>query len=74
MKKCKCLFCKTYKRYKWAVIKECKCTCHTSDGMTGHDSLCCEFPNGLVTDIPYKRLRPLKYYKDIIDKWEQSCL
>ena len=54
MDKCTCSFCKTYAKYKWAVVLNCGCGCHTSDGMAGHDNLCCEFPNGLFKNSPYK--------------------
>jgi hypothetical protein len=73
MSKCKCEFCTTYEFYKWAVIMECGCGCHNGDGMTGHDGLCCEFPNGLKKNNPHKELKPLKYYKDILDKWEREA-
>jgi len=46
-KSCKCTLCVNYEFYKWAVVMECKCGCHTGDGMTGHDGLCCSLPNGL---------------------------
>lgn len=59
---CNCNFCKTYDKYKWAVVSECKCSCHTDDGMSGHESLCCEFPNGLIKNNPYKKLVSAKYY------------
>ena len=35
--------------------------------ITGHDSLCCEFPNGKVKDNPYKELEPARYYKEILN-------
>ena len=71
--KCSCTFCKNYRRYKWAKIKECPCSCHTDSEPAGHDSLCCEFPNGRKKDIPYKHLNSAKYYKKIIDKWRREC-
>ena len=52
---CSCSFCKTYEKYKWAVVLNCGCSCHTGTGMTGHDSLCCELPNGLVKNSPYTK-------------------
>jgi hypothetical protein len=52
---------------------ECGCACHTGDGMAGHDDLCCEIPNGLIKNNPYKRLRSAKYYLDIMNKWEEEC-
>ena len=63
MKKCECEHCKTYPLYKWATIMECKCMCHTSEGIEGHDSLCCEFPNGKKKDNPYNELRSAAYYE-----------
>ena len=68
--KCTCEFCTTYELYQWAVVMECKCGCHDSDGMTGHDSLCCEFPNGLRKNNPHKDLKPAAEYKAILDKLE----
>jgi len=67
---CNCKFCKTYEKYKWAVVLECKCGCHSEDGITGHDSLCCAFPNALKKNNPHKKLMPEKYYKKILDKLE----
>ena len=52
---------------------ECKCGCHKSDGMTGHDALCCEFPNGLQKNNPYKKLKSVEYYRKIIHEWGVSC-
>jgi hypothetical protein len=52
---------------------ECKCKCHDDDGMTGHDSLCCEFPNGLKRNNPHKDLLPAEYYRKIMDDWEKEC-
>jgi hypothetical protein len=52
---------------------ECKCGCHDGDGMTGHDGLCCEFPNGLRKNNPYKKLKSADYYRNIIQEWERSC-
>ena len=43
---------------------ECKCACHTEYGMTGHDTLCCEVPNGLRKNNPYKKLKPASFYKE----------
>lgn len=60
---CECKFCKTYNKYKWAVVMECGCGCHTSDGLTGHDGLCCEVPNALKSNNSHKDLKPLDYYK-----------
>lgn len=42
---------------------ECMCTCHTSDGMTGHDGLCCSLPNVLKKNNPYKTLEKAEVYK-----------
>lgn len=65
---CDCNFCKAYDQYKWAVVMECECSCHHGDGMTGHDNLCCEIPNGLIKNNPYLDLKSSKYYKDIINE------
>ena len=70
---CKCAFCKTYKKYKWAVVMECKCCCHDGDGMTGHDSLCCEFPNGLRKNNPYKNLKSAEYYRNMMQELALGC-
>ena len=45
---------------------ECKCNCHISNTIDGHDFLCCEFPNGKKKDNPYKKLKSAKYYADKI--------
>ncbi len=70
--KCNCEFCTNYRRYKWAIIKECPCGCHTSDDITGHDGLCCEFPNGKQKDIPYEHLESSSFYKKIINSIENE--
>ena len=67
---CECTLCTNYHRYKWATIMECKCGCHDRDEPSGHDGLCCEFPNGRRKENPYTDLKEAKYYKDILDKWE----
>jgi len=51
---------------------ECKCGCHNSDEPTGHDGLCCEFPNGRRRENPYTDLKEAKYYKEILDKWDEE--
>ena len=61
---CKCIFCETYNKYKWAVVMECGCSCHDDDGMSGHDSLCCEYPNGLKRNNPHEELMSVEYYRD----------
>tara|TARA_R110000868_G_scaffold401649_2_gene677259 strand:- start:1269 stop:1643 length:375 start_codon:yes stop_codon:yes gene_type:complete len=53
---------------------ECKCGCHTGDGMTGHDGLCCSLPNGLKKNNPHKNLKEAKYYEKILDKWEADVV
>jgi len=68
--KCPCTHCVNYNLYKWAVILECGCGCHTSDGMTGHDGLCCSHPNGLIKNNPHGGLKAAKHYREILDKWE----
>ena len=69
---CKCEFCTTYDKYKWAVIMECGCGCHTDDGITAHDGLCCAIPNGLKKNNPYTDLQPASYYREILDKIENE--
>jgi hypothetical protein len=69
VKSCNCTHCVNYEFYKWAVVMECWCACHTSDGMTGHEGLCCSVPNGLKKNNPHENLKEAKYYKDILDKW-----
>lgn len=66
--KCNCDFCKAYAKYKWAKVMECGCACHDGDGITGHDGLCCEFPNALRKNNPYINLEPSEHYKQTIDK------
>lgn len=67
MLKCNCYFCEIYDKYRWAVISDCKCGCHNDDDVIGHDSLCCEFPNGKKKDSPYKKLKASKHYKKLLD-------
>lgn len=67
---CDCDHCVNYDLYVWAVIMECGCMCHDSDGTTGHDSLCCSVPNGLKKNNPHKDLKEAKHYKKILDKFE----
>jgi hypothetical protein len=54
---------------------ECGCSCHTNpDGRpSGHDGLCCEFPNGLRKNNPYKKLLPASVYRQRIEEWEKEC-
>lgn len=70
---CNCKFCRNYHRYIWATISECGCGCHQVKTPTGHDGLCCEFPNGYKSDNPYKKLKPAIYYRKIMDKWQKEC-
>lgn len=70
LEKCGCKFCQTYELYQWAVVMECPCHCHDEDGMTGHDGLCCEFPNGLRRNNPHKDLLPAKDYLKILNEFE----
>jgi hypothetical protein len=51
---------------------ECPCHCHISDGIDGHDSLCCEFPNGKRKDNPYKELKTSSYYLGILNDFEKE--
>jgi hypothetical protein len=71
---CKCTHCVNYHFYKWAVVMECPCGCHTSDGMTGHDGLCCALPNGLRKNNPYKNFEKAEVYrKRINDYFGDEC-
>jgi len=70
---CNCTFCRNYHKYRWAKIIECKCGCHTDSQPLGHDSLCCEFPNGKRKDNPYKKLLPAEVYNKRINQWETEC-
>lgn len=65
-KSCSCTHCVNYELYKWEVVMECGCSCHDRDGMTGHDGLCCSFPNGLKKNNPHENLKEAKYYKTIL--------
>lgn len=51
---------------------ECGCSCHDSDGITGHDGLCCEVPNGIRKNNPYKELEKAEVYRKILDKMEEE--
>ncbi len=62
-KECECRICKTIDKYRWATIKECPCYCHSSEGISGHDSLCCAYPNGKKKDNPYSELEAAETYK-----------
>jgi hypothetical protein len=54
---------------------ECKCGCHTSNDIVGHDSLCCPYPNGKKKDNPYTDLKPASYYNEILNKmYEEDSL
>lgn len=70
---CKCTHCKNYPLYKWATIMECACECHTDKDITGHDRLCCEFPNGKKKDNPHKNLKSVEYYKGILNEWNKEA-
>lgn len=63
---CNCKFCINYDKYMWAVISECGCGCHDSLRPTGHDGLCCEFPNAIRAYNPYSDLKSASYYNNII--------
>jgi hypothetical protein len=73
MQKCNCEFCTAYRKYIWAVVMSCGCSCHRGDGMTGHGGLCCEIPNGLKKNNPYPELEDKelceKIKKEFLDKW-----
>jgi hypothetical protein len=64
---CSCKFCATYDLYRWATISQCRCACHGTDSPSGHDGLCCEFPNGYKGDSPYDQLRDVKDYRTVLD-------
>ena len=64
--KCQCKICTNIDKYLWATVTECKCICHSNDGMTGHENLCCEYPNVLKKDNPHQNLLPAKHYGQII--------
>jgi len=67
---CNCNFCKDRKIYKEAVINTCKCACHKGDGLTGHDSLCCEIPNGLIDVNSEKESE--EYYLNFITEFKNK--
>jgi hypothetical protein len=52
---------------------ECKCVCHDDQHPSGHDGLCCQFPNGKRKDSPYNNLKPASEYKKILDKWVREA-
>jgi len=53
LNRCDCEICKKNDIRKWDIISECPCTCHNSTNIMGHDSLCCEYPNGKKFNNPY---------------------
>jgi len=65
---CTCKLCKVHDKLRWATIAECKCACHDDERPSGHDSLCCAYPNGVRTNTPYGELNSAQYYKDISNK------
>ena len=71
---CQCDFCRTYERYIWATVLECGCECHLGDDLrpSGHNRLCCEFPNGKKKDNPYDDLFSASKYKKILDIMEED--
>lgn len=71
MECCHCDFCKAHDKLIWATINECKCGCHTTTRPTGHDSLCCPYPNGQRSQNPYKRLGKKEYYYKKLIKDEE---
>lgn len=66
---CQCTFCKIHPYLKWSTIMECKCACHTSDGITEHETLCCSLPNVLKKNNPYRNLEKAEVYKKQIDDY-----
>ncbi len=69
-KTCGCVYCTEHEKYTWAVVMKCGCSCHTDDGMTGHESLCCEIPNGLKVNNPFPELQDKEVCKKIISDFE----
>ena len=69
---CDCVHCTNYDMFKWATIMECKCACHDSSNPSGHDELCCPFPNGQRKNNPYDKLKPAIEYRKILDEWESD--
>jgi hypothetical protein len=65
--KCQCKLCLNIDKYRWATVMECKCVCHDSDGLSGHESLCCEYPNVLKRNNPYMDLLSSNCYNKIIN-------
>ena len=72
MEKCHCKICKIIDKHRWATIMECGCVCHIDEGIAGHESLCCEYPNGKKKDNPYKNLRPAIEYRNQLLKIEEK--
>lgn len=71
-KYCSCEICKTYQRYIWAVVMECKCGCHDGDGMCGHDRLCCSIPNGLRRNNPFQDLESLEFLQKEMNRFDEE--
>lgn len=72
-KRCQCPFCTTHNKYKWAVVMECPCGCHSGDGMTGHDSMCCSVPNGLKKNNPHQELDKAEVYLKELNRLEEEA-
>jgi hypothetical protein len=70
--KCTCDFCIAHDKYKWAVVMKCPCSCHTSDGISGHDSLCCSIPNGLKNNNTYPDLIDSNVCESVIDEFNEK--
>ena len=51
--RCDCRLCLDNNKRRWQMIENCQCTCHDSDQPSGHDGLCCEFPNGRKKENPF---------------------
>jgi len=68
-KRCQCTFCKIHPYKKWATVMECKCICHTRDGMTGHEGLCCSLPNVLKKNNPCRKLEKAEFYRKQINDY-----
>lgn len=51
---CGCEECLKYYYQIIKVVKKCKCVCHDDLFPSGHDGLCCEFPNTYRKGLPIK--------------------
>lgn len=65
--RCQCDFYTTYDLLRWATIMECRCVCHDTEDIMGHEGLCCEFPNGKRKDNPHSELKSAIEYRNMIE-------